>query len=202
MRVAAAFARNEQPADMRHFFDIGSNIGQTFDDYLLKRHDYDGARVWCFEPSPRHVPALMEKAASVAGRFSVVVCPFGFRGQAGAIQFHQKDDPRGDSFERELASSWQTHNVATAYELRAAALELGRFILENVPPSDTVTLKLDCEGSEYEILTALAENADAVARVDHFMVEWHTIGSPHATREEIEAAFRDKYRMEIAVWGY
>ena len=36
-----------------HFFDIGANIGQTFDDFLTKTTAFDGWDVWCFEPSPR-----------------------------------------------------------------------------------------------------------------------------------------------------
>ena len=45
-----------------HFFDVGANVGQTFDDYLTKQPRFDGCHVWCFEPSPRHFVALCRKS--------------------------------------------------------------------------------------------------------------------------------------------
>ena len=167
------------------FFDVGANTGQTFDEFLVKRSEWDGATVVCFEPSPRHVPALMQKAAEHGKRFQVVVCPFGMRGNSGIETFHQKDDPRGDSFERSLTSDHETKNIEVGFQLHVLSVGIVEFISEMTAPGDTIALKLDCEGSEYEILEALLRSPLALARVDPILVEWHTIGSPHRDRGHI-----------------
>lgn len=174
-----------------HFFDVGSNVGQTFDDFLLKRPEYDGADVWLFEPSPRHLVSLMEKAAVLANRFKIHVCPFGLRGESSVSSFFMKDDPRGDSFEPYLASDHLTLNVDTGYTLHAFAYDAALFILRATKPGDSVILKLDCEGSEYHILTHLLNNEEALSRVKQILVEFHTIktASPVLDYEQLHQRY-------------
>ncbi|MDE1170863.1 MAG: FkbM family methyltransferase [Verrucomicrobium sp.] len=160
-----------------HFFDVGANVGQTFDDFLLNHPQFDGWDIWCFEPSPRHVPALIEKARALTSRYRIHICPFGLRGRSGPQTFFQKDDERGDSFESYLASDHETVNLDTGYLLHSAAYEAGQFILQHTAPDDKIWLKLDCEGSEFDLLSTLIGNTEALARVDQILVEWHTIQS-------------------------
>ena len=120
---------------MNHFFDIGANVGQTFDDYLCKTNKYDGYTVWCFEPSPRHVPALMNKAVENSKRYTINVCPFGLRGRITVSKFYQKDDPRGDSFESYLASDHETKNMEYGYAIYSPAIGIADFIKSSTQPS-------------------------------------------------------------------
>lgn len=160
-----------------HFFDVGANVGQTFDDYLLKSDYCNGADVWCFEPSPRHLPGLIERVsrADVRDRFKIHVCPFGLRGGNGIETFFQKDDPRGDSFEHYLASDHLTKNIPTGYALHQFACGVRLMILGHTKPGDEIVLKLDCEGSEYNLLNALANQPDALERISRILVEFHFI---------------------------
>jgi FkbM family methyltransferase len=168
---------------VKHFFDVGANVGQTFDDYLIPRAaDFADHVIWCFEPSPRHLPALMEKAHSSV--FNVRICPFGLGGRTSAPVFFQKDDPRGDSFSPHLASDHVTANLLLGYTLHGAVFAAGEFILAHTAPDDRITLKLDCEGSEYALLQALLLERDALARIENILVEWHTI----EPRPELDAA--------------
>ena len=160
---------------MKHFLDVGANIGQTFDDFLLKTTDFDGAHVWCIEASPRHVPALMEKAKQHAQRFKVHVCPFGLADKTSILPFYQKDDERGDSFSRLLGSDKWTENLETGYELHIATVSLCEFINFISNEGDEVTIKLDCEGSEYGILADLFMNGVKLApRIEAIHLGLHT----------------------------
>src|SRR4051812_11169861 len=90
---------------MQHFFDIGANTGQTFDDYLLKGDGFDGATIWCFEPSPRHTSALRTRCdflLTTGHNWRINVCPFGLLDYTGWKRLFEKQDPRGDSFFSEL----------------------------------------------------------------------------------------------------
>jgi FkbM family methyltransferase len=161
----------------KHFFDVGANNGQTLPDYLAKTPEFDGWDVWCFEPSPRHLPHLMERLSrpEYATRYNLHLCPFGFRGKDGIIPFYTKDDPRGDSFESYLASDHETKNMRYGYDLHCPAYDAGDFIVNNTEKGDMVVLKLDCEGSEYELLSSLLGNPIALTRIDEILVEWHSI---------------------------
>src|SRR5882757_10487405 len=110
---------------MNHFFDVGANCGQTFDDFLCPTTEFDGWHIWCFEPSPRHLPALMEKCSSVADRFKISICPFGLWDYNGIRKLWEKDDPRGDSFGEHLNS---TANLQRGWEMLVPVASISQFI--------------------------------------------------------------------------
>ena len=174
---------------MNHFFDIGANVGQTFDDFLTSSGHFDDWHIWCFEPSPRHVPALMAKAATLRDRYRIHICPFGVRGKTTIADFYPKDDPRGDSFEEFCRADHDQKNLWQGYQLLGLAVGLGDFIGQFIGADEKVILKLDCEGSEYDILPHLASDGPALAKVREILVEFHQIdqkgvmGQPELRRE-------------------
>ncbi len=160
---------------MKHFLDVGANTGQTFDDFLLKTGDFNLAHVWCIEPSPRHLPALMERCDQVTTTFKVHVCPFGIGGETTILPFYQKDDARGDSFCALLASDHWTENIPTGYALHISVVSICDFLNFYTKPEDEVTIKLDCEGSEYAILGNLFMHGQSLApRIKKIYLELHT----------------------------
>lgn len=185
---------------MNHFLDIGANVGQTFDDFLLKRPDLDGWTVWCFEPSPRHLPALMAKAAEVAPFYaSVRIVPAGVGGEYSLRRFWTKDDPRGDSFSVRLASDHETKNLAEGFEIHAVTVDIADFI-ERTPGRHTV--KIDAEGAEYAIMERLIGATHIHDRIDCIMVEWHDTDTHEARSASgyIERARSAGLRVEP--WEY
>lgn len=184
-----------------HFFDVGANIGQTFDDFLVPRAaQFALHKIWCFEPSPRHLPALLEKTRTVG--FDVHVCPFGLGGRTAAPVFFQKDDPRGDSFCSYLASDHVTKNLAPGYTLHGAVFSAADFILAHTAPDDRITLKLDCEGSEYALLAHMLHEPEALARVETILVEWHTIQPDPVLGEEALEFLYAKIGHPLARWMF
>lgn len=169
---------------MNHFFDVGANIGQTFDQYLCGNKIHDGWKIWCFEPSVRHFPALCAKIDQVKSRYSVVLCPFGIGGENTTAHFYPKADPRGDSFERYLYCNPPTPvvNLEAGYDLVFPMVSLPEFILRHTAPEDNIELKLDCEGGEFTALPALLACPDALKRVSEFFVEFHHNGDGWADR--------------------
>ena len=165
---------------MKHFIDIGSNTGQTFTEFLSKTTEYDGWTIWCFEPSPRHLPGLIRTAAEHCHRYTIKIFPFGIGGQAGIARLFEKDDPRGDSFHDKLNG---THNLEQGYEVFSPLIQLQGLIRGFVPPEDEVVAKLDCEGSEYSIMESLL--SDCPPQLKKLLVEFHDIGTPHRTAAEL-----------------
>ena len=174
---------------MNHFIDVGANIGQTFDDFLCATTDYDGWTIWCIGPSPRHIVELTAKAAQIRPRFDVRVCAFGF-GLGGIEPFFWKDDPRGDSRCHYLSQGRLTINTD---QLLIATVPFNAF-LRSLPEPERVIVKLDCEGTEYDILQGLVE-APELGMIESILVEWHEI------REEGDALERARLTDYFAKAG-
>ena len=177
-----------------HFFDIGANVGQTFDQFLSQTTEYDGWTIWCFEPSPRHFAQLLENCARYRDRYIINICPFGIGEYSKLLRFYEKDDPMGDSFEERLWNDHEPKNINNGYTVIAHALSIQEVIDELIPEEDSVIVKLDVEGSEYGILESLA--LDTPKQIKKLLVEWHNIGSPHDTPENLVA------RQHVPVEGW
>lgn len=160
---------------MKHFLDVGAMRGQTFDWFLLKTHEFDQHKIWCFEPSPRHLSALIDRVRALPRKFAgIVVCPFGLGGQTITVPFYEKsNDWSGDSFMKDLQGpNGPLINQTSGYELLCYTMKITEFLAQHTQPNDTFTLKLDCEGSEYAILYSLY-NSEFMAALDGIYVEFH-----------------------------
>ncbi len=184
-----------------HFFDVGANVGQTFDQFLCATNDYDGWTVWCFEPSPRHHAALLAKSQQMRDRFVVKVCPFGLSDRSAIVRFFEKDDVLGDSFEESLAGMRQTSNIENGYEIMAPVFSVCDFIIHMTKDNDVIHLKIDAEGSEYAILDNLARGLDVRRRVQKLYVEFHDCASveKYGSKDEIAKQF-EALGLPIEEW--
>lgn len=168
----------------KHFFDVGGNIGQTFDWLATLPHDYSDHIMWVFEPSPRHYAKLIEKCKQMSSKYTIKLCPFGLGGKTETKTFFEKDDDKGDSFEAWLASDHEVTNISQGYEVVASVVSLPEFILEATQPEDEIMLDIDAEGSEYAMLEALIQNPEALKRVKEMIVEFHHIKDPEQAEKK------------------
>lgn len=161
---------------MNHFFDIGANVGQTFDWLATQPHDYKDHLFWCFEPSPRHFAALIAKCREQAAKgYRINLCPFGLADMSYVAKLYEKDDPQGDSFAEWTKSDHVPANRHGEYAVMGSMRSLSRFICEFTKPSDSIMLDIDAEGGEYAMLADLLANTDARLRVKRIMVEFHFV---------------------------
>lgn len=172
---------------MKHFFDIGANIGQTFDDHLLKGRGCDGWTIWCFEPSPRHLSELRIKCDQMAETdhdWKINLCPFAIGGVFIWRRLFEKNDPKGDSFHSELfLQGNHVPNRETSVSVICTVMDIGYFVEFNIMGEDTVVIKIDAEGSEFEILERILEYPTIHPKIEKVMVEWHGIGTKEGKDE-------------------
>ena len=74
----------------KHFFDVGGNIGQTFDWLATLSNDYSDHIIWIFEPSPRHYARLIAKCKEMSNKYKIKLCPFGLGGKTEIARFFEK----------------------------------------------------------------------------------------------------------------
>lgn len=153
---------------MKHFFDVGANIGSTFDWYLFKTTDYDNCYIWCFEPSPRHIDHLRVKCRSIMDHnyhsFKIAVCSFGLSNFTGFSRLYETTDMLGDSL---LPTGYERR-----IELMCGVVDTAEFIKKNIPAEDRVVLKIDTEGSEVQIVDSILRS-EVKSRIEKVMIEFH-----------------------------
>ncbi len=183
-----------------HFFDVGANVGQTFDQFLCKTNLYDGWTVWCFEPSPRHHAALLTKSQEMRDRFVVKVCPFGLSDRSAIVRFFEKDDALGDSFEESLSGMRKTNNLSNGYEIMAPVFSVCDFIKHMTKHDDIIHMKIDAEGAEYAILSDLARS-ELRYPIKKLWVEFHdcTSDKKYRNRDELKNQFKES-GLPIEEW--
>jgi len=155
-----------------HFLDIGANSGNTFDLFLNQHEEYYGWNVWCFEPSPKHMNSLLDKARQVSGRFNVVVCPFGLSGTTTVVPFYEMvNNTVSDSFIK--TGLYATLDPAPKYNVIGSCVSIVEFMDIYTFDGDSVVLKVDCEGSEYDLYENLLTRPDLLSRIKLIYNEWH-----------------------------
>jgi FkbM family methyltransferase len=190
---------------MNYFLDVGANTGQTFDWHLCQTNRYDGWEILCFEPSPRHLAALLGKAQEMSARFKVTVLPFAISGKSGVMELYEKEDERGDSLHAETWMHGPVVNRAASYRVKVASVRLSDFLLACTKEGDRVEVKLDVEGAEYGIARELLQSPAAIRRISLLHVEWHGMeagGEASRTAEiELMKALNDT-GLEIRIWPH
>lgn len=180
----------------RHFYDVGANVGQTFDNYLLPGL-FRGHEVFCFEPSPRHLSALRAKAEAVSGHFrGITIIPAAVGGLAGMAPFYEKTTAMSDSLVK-----GRRVNLGTSVAVLVPVLLLSAFILARSGDA-AVDVKIDTEGAEYEILADLLACPDALARVRTLHVEWHEVDGVPAERRATLTNGLAAHGIEVQRWPF
>jgi FkbM family methyltransferase len=182
----------------KHFIDAGANIGQTL-DWLARTPRFDGWKVWCIEPSIRHLAALASRANEYAERYEIAICPFGLGARSGWGEFFPKSDPLGDSFDVDSWTDHEQHNLALWCRIFCGVVGIADF-LRQIPDPEELVLKLDVEGAEYDILPALLESPE-LRKVTEILVEFHNVGRcVEMDSEQLIRAF-DARGIAIDMWS-
>jgi FkbM family methyltransferase len=154
---------------MKVFMDVGAHVGETLKPALDPRYRFD--RIVCFEP----VASCWASLARLADE-RVEICRFGLAAEtskapiydAGGLgaSFFLSGDPGGPTEMCELrrASDW---------------------FRENISEGDDVYLKLNCEGSECDILDDLLDSRE-ISKVKSVLVDFDVRKIPARAYREYE----------------
>jgi FkbM family methyltransferase len=157
--------------------DIGAHLG-AFTLYAMA----EGAdRVYAFEPDPLLCRTLRENVAANGFSRHVIVTEAAVVGQpTAAVRFEREENASGH-----VARSMEHSNAAgaPASTIAVRALTLSEILAEH-GISCVDLLKIDCEGSEYDII--FAEAPAAWTRVRQVRLEYHL-----GRADELKSKLRD-----------
>ena len=170
------------------FIDCGANVGQGLRQFISIFNIDHTWEIHCFEPTPGMV--LEQDLMSLN---NLTFHNKAVWNKKGVIEFSMCE-PNPDwteasqgsiiseLYKGELPYPWSS--------VRMNSVEVETIdicdILKNYSPDDYIVLKLDIEGSEYEVCRRMLESQEIV-KVDELFIEWHLrICSDHETLESTD----------------
>lgn len=150
------------------FIDGGARIGESIDYFLDKRKDLIGCDVYFFECNSDHLKDL-EKIKKTNKNYN-----FFIKNEAIWIENCEKDfyisiDRWGDlgcTLDKD-----KTEKLDITNPRKVKTIDISKFI-DTIDSNSYIILKLDIEGSEYEVIEHLI-NTKKIERIKELHVEWH-----------------------------
>lgn len=156
------------------FIDCGTNFGQGLDKISkIENIDFEKWDVYSFEANPLMFENI--KKHKNVRYFNVGVSDF-----YGFSNFHCENN-NGSSFDGGGSTlldlkNWKTENVygfkPEYYQVLIPVIDLCDFIKKINPPEKGIILKLDVEGSEYQILNKI-KNEELFKYIKKAYIEFH-----------------------------
>jgi FkbM family methyltransferase len=154
---------------MKVFLDVGAHVGETLKPALDRRYGFD--RIVCFEPVASCWAGLERLADE-----RVEICRFGL-----ADETLQAPIYHAGSLGASFFPSGDQGSTSEMCELRRAS----DWFRENISEGDDVYLKLNCEGSECDILDDLFDSRE-IAKVKSVLVDFDVRKIPDLGHREYE----------------
>lgn len=148
----------------RIFIDCGANDGLSVDLFMEKFPNSESFEIYSFEPHPRLFQKLSRKTLNNANLV------------AFNLAVHNKDAYQKFYLGKDLSSSLRSDKTSGGVNPRnfitVKTISLSNFIKDNFSIEDKIVLKLDIEGSEYDVLLDLM-NTSALDYIDELYGEYH-----------------------------
>ena len=144
---------------MHIFLDCGAHCGCS--RRKIQGLYGDKYQIYSFEPDPefnQFCPAIINRAVWTK---DTTIDFYKYRLSGASSVLHQRS---------EFIQKHSPHETVRVFPVRA--FDLNRFILEHFSEKDTLVLKLDVEGAEYEILPHII-GGGAIRLVSKLYIEWH-----------------------------
>jgi FkbM family methyltransferase len=167
---------------MKVFLDVGAHVGQTLRAVLDPGYRFD--KVYCFEPSQ----ACLHILTGFADR-RVTILPFGLWKQTSDRKIY---DPGS------IGASIFDDKPNTGFSETASFVRASDWFRNNVSPGYAVYLKLNCEGSECDILDDLIDSGE-IHKVDYAMIHFDVRKIPSQRHREAEVTNRLR-ELGIRYW--
>ncbi len=153
------------------FLDVGGHFGQTLEEVLKPFYRFD--TVYCFEPFPPHAAVIRENFRSP----KLHLLEYGLSNITGQLDLHSDgEDDMGASVKKREGE--QKPTVTSCNFVRAS-----EFFRDHISADDLVVMKLNCEGSECDIMNDLIDSGE-IDKIDNVMIDFDVRKFHHLVDEE------------------
>ena len=149
--------------------DCGSHLGESVNKFRRIQPDISEFSIYMFEPNPSLFKSIEDNDSfNECIKFNSAIC-----GEDGIQRFWGCiDNPEsvGATLEKSKANF---DKIKEMDYIDTKTIDLSRFIIEKFEPTDYIILKLDIEGSEYEVLEKLISTG-TIKYINKLYCEFHS----------------------------
>jgi FkbM family methyltransferase len=162
---------------MKIFLDVGAYNGDTAGAVL--KHNYNFDKIYCFEPFPKLCSDIRSKIKDE----KVVVNEFGLWKENSLKKIFKINSRSASIFEDKFNEPVESQDISL--------VKASDWFKNNISLGDEVFLKLNCEGSECDILDDLIDSGES-KKVSVLMVDFDVRKIPSQKHREKETRERLK----------
>ena len=163
------------------FLDGGTHYGQGLQQFIQMYNITPEWTIHTFEANPVTHTHFLEKNTNLLQDFNINHYNKALSNKNGIVTIHQETPPNEDNsgmgssiISLDKWNPWDgtlRENFKTSSEVEC--INLSEFILNNFSKEDFIVVKLDIEGSEYDVLESLIET-EAIFYINDLYVEFHS----------------------------
>ncbi|MBL18267.1 MAG: hypothetical protein CMC82_00350 [Flavobacteriaceae bacterium] len=145
------------------FIDAGANIGQSARSFLSEWPLADEFQIYCFEPSQgKNIRDSLKKLEQDFSNVKVFENAIWIKDET--LTFYDEEKTSSSLIKEKLCGSGK--------ETLVSGINLSKWIQNNFSQDDEIILKLDIEGTEYEVLEHMV-NEFTIFMLDKIFIEIH-----------------------------
>jgi len=153
---------------MKIFIDLGAYDGDTIEKALKLYPDFDS--FYAFEPYPPNFKKLLQKYEGDKRIVLFEKAVAKYDGKANLFLHKNLKNNNGADEGSTLEKSKNNINLNNFAEVQT--IDFSKFILENFNTSDEIILKIDIEGTEYDLLEKMIADK-SIKYIKKIYCEWH-----------------------------
>ena len=166
------------------FIDCGANIGQSI-DWAKKIFSNNNLKVDSFEPLPLNIQTLKNKYSNEKN-ITIHDCAVSTADGMATFYCQHWGARTGSSLTKKEMTGAPTGKKELKDLITVKTIDLARWLKLNIMPNEIPVLKIDIEGSEYDVLPHLFENK-IHHMIDYWLIEFHsTKKSPNYNGQVID----------------
>lgn len=148
------------------FIDGGARIGESIEILINKRGDMEGCEIHFYECNPNHFETLKNIKLE---NHTIYVYPYAIWNKNEIKKFYLSEDRWGDLGCTLKPEKKEKLNLDTPINVECKSII---DIIDEFNDDDYIVLKLDIEGSEYEVLEELLVT-NKINKINELFVEFH-----------------------------
>jgi len=167
------------------FLDVGAANGNSIKFFRENHKESDQFEIYSFEPFPKNIEELEQFKPKVT------VIPAAVWSFDGEIPMYTGKPKSGSMYADKI-----TGKVSLENKIMVPCIDLAKFIMENFKKEDEIWIKMNIEGSEYEVVPHLHKHG-LIDWFDSIYIRWHATKIPSlvAVHDEIAKLVPDSVNL-------
>jgi len=183
----------------RVFIDCGANIGKVLDEFIPKKQGFE---FYAFEPQPELADTGKRLNEEYPGVF-LEFYPYAVWTENTEMDFYLSARSGKNYKDASTLMTGHTKNdfeVDFKHPVRIRAIDFSEWIAQNFTPEDYIILKMDIEGSEYDVLEKMIATG-TISYVNELIIEFHQFMNETITQERHNAlvSILEK-QLKMIIW--